>query len=192
MHFRLPTVLRRLRRACDGFVAFELIIVIPAFVLAIAVTFTAFDMYRLKARDAKATVSIADALSRETSNITASELATLAQLHTGLIQTRGRRAVRISVVDRRASGAFRLRWSKTSASSDLSIPQPTSEVLTAKVPPLAEGEVVILVQTAIEFTPFTGKGFSLTRFDSTAAMRPRNAPQLCWSDVSRASGNRQC
>lgn len=192
MRARFISALKRLRHATDGIVAFELIIVIPAFVLAIVVTFTAFDMYRLESRDAKAAIAVADSLSRETFNITPAELDTLAQLHGGLIQTAGRRGLRIAVVDTDDSGAFRIRWSRSRTSSGFEIPELTAQVLTDTVPTLAPGEVVILTQTFIEFTPFTGKGFSLTQFEHRAVMRPRNAPQMCWSSRSRTSSQRIC
>lgn len=193
--------LKKLRRREDGFAAFEAIVIVPMVMAAVTLTFTAFDHYRIESRNHKASIAIADALSRETKNITPAKTATLFNLHTALMRGgAGDRALRISVVEwREDTKEHKLHWSQVRAQGTLRVQKLTKSELGHYVPVLAPGEVVILAETFVEYdAPFrVGELLQAFRvkprmYRHVTVMRPRNAPQVCYSTIGENSTSRTC
>lgn len=186
-------LLKSLRNSTEGFAAFEFIIIVPAFVAAVLMVFSAFDMYRIESRDAKASVAIADAMSRETGNITESMMETFYSLQGEMVR-RGSsvRAIRATVVRKGRGSVPQIRWSSVTREPGMSIPELTEDDLRTRIPTLARGEIVVLVETFLDYQPASTIGFKSHQFRHFTVTRPRNAPQLCWSNVSRTSRRRRC
>lgn len=192
----LARLLSSLRHSERGAIAIELLGVVLMFGAAASFSTTAFGYYKSQSRDAKAAYAVADAISRETQNITPAFLDTLHELHKFTTVAKAGSALRITVVDYDPRTAdYRIRWSRSRAEGlQLNSDVLTVDELRPRLPTLANYESIVVVETYLNHEPFSGHfGMAPILFQHVAISRPRNGPQICVTDSSdRTTINRRC
>lgn len=170
------------RRSEDGSLSVEAVIALPMLIWAITATFVFWDAFKTLNVSQKATYTIADMLSRETQTVDAPYLTTMHELFDYLSATPGDNAIRVTVVrmteDPNTGVKTReLVWSQgvggVSGYIDLTILEP-------RLPDMAPGDQLIVVESEQEWTPAFAVGLASYRFREVAISRPRFAPQLVW------------
>lgn len=180
---RFAALLRRLRQEQSGSVVFEAVIIVPMVFSAIMLTVVAYNYWHDEARDVKAGLAIADAMSREKTNITPDYIDSMFALQKFLTEHESGLAMRVAAVRWNGSlNAYQLRWEQRRATSDMTIPDLTAERLKAAIPRLVPGEHVVMVETFLKHAPVSSApGLPTVIFNNVAVSRPRNGPQVCWA-----------
>jgi len=181
MFTRIINMLRSFRHKEDGSLSIEAVLMFPMLVWALAGSYVFFDGYRSKAVNLKAAYTISDILSRETGYVTPSYMSNLYTLQERLTYSDASTSLRITIVGFDAnSNQYDVRWSQASGNV-----QPLTTALlqnmTAQLPLIPNGEVVILVQNWVHYQPVFRNMFSPINFENFVITRPRFAPQLCWN-----------
>lgn len=180
----MRSMFRRLRRFRDdegGSVAIETLMMVPFLSWAMLSTLAYFDAYRAEAISQKAGLTIADMFSRETDYITPDYMTGARELLRFLTLAENNPDLRVTVVRYRASNDRYLRvWSKKKGGvSSLS----WSEVkdLAPKLPELADGERIIVVETFTKYSQPYAVGLSDFTMDTFHVISPRFSTTLCWN-----------
>lgn len=192
---RIGEFFRSFRREQSGAVMFEAIIIVPMVFSAIILTVVAYNYWHDEARDVKAGLAIADAISRETDNITPDYLDSMFEMQKFLTGHDSGLGMRVAVVrwnERR--NRYRIRWQKTRKTQDVTIPRLTQARLKEAIPRLVHGETVVMAETFLKHHPMSSApGLPTVIFNNVAVSRPRNGPQICWAtDNDPASDANRC
>lgn len=193
--------LRSFRSQDQGSVTTEIFMLIPMLVIVFVSTYTFFDMYRIKGGEQKANYAIADAMSRETGNITPKYMQSLHKLYQHMTygapeDTR----ILASVIkyngpekDEYGNATkpenWQVIWAKQypeSVGEDIA-PDDEAEVLKRVkdfIPTLADGQSVIMMESYLRHEPFGNVPISSPIFKTVSATSPRFEAVICWSDVS--------
>lgn len=194
---RLAHILR-FRRDQDGHAVIEFVMVMTLLALVAALPVSAYGYYAAIGRDTKARYAVADALSRETKNITPDYLDTMHNLYKQLSGGGEATGIRITMVDYNpGTKNYRVRWFRTrigSQMSDLKDEAPSADLLKRSLPTLTDYEGIVLVETYFNYSPVDlFVGFKPLQVRQQALARLRNAAQLCVTDTSDPESiNRTC
>ncbi len=178
-------------RSEHGGMTVEAVLVIPILVWAITATFVFWDAFKTINISQKATYTVADMLSRETAAIDADYMTATHELFDYLAGTEGDNSLRVSVVSMAQDPdtlvkSMSLEWSEgvggMTGHSDLS-------VLKDRVPDMAAGDQLIIVESVQEWAPSFAVGLANYRFREFAISRPRFAPQLVWDSGDGVGGD---
>jgi len=173
---------RNFRISEHGGLTVEAVLIIPIVVWALTATFVFWDAFKTINISQKATYTIADTLSRETSAIDTDYMTASHELYDYLMGGAGNNALRVSVIGMSQDPitfqkSMTLEWSQgvggVSGYTDLS-------VLKDRVPDMAPGDQLIVVESEQEWAPAFAVGLASYRFREVAISRPRFAPQLVW------------
>lgn len=175
---------RRFARSERGSLSVEAVFAIPMLVWAITATFVFWDAFKTLNIAQKATYTVADMLSRETTAIDPDYMTSIHELFEFLAGDAGDNALRVTVVrmtqdpDTLVKTA-ELVWSQgvggIKGYQDLT-------VIRSRLPDMAAGDQMIVVETEQEWSPAFTVGLASYRFREVALARPRFAPQLVWSN----------
>lgn len=172
----------------NGGLSVEAVFAIPMLVWAITGTFVFWDAFKTMNISQKATYTIADMLSRETNAVDADYLTSIHEIYDFLSGETGANAIRVSVVTlttntTTAENELQLVWSE-----GVNIPEYTDlTVLESRIPTMALGEQLIVVESEQEWSPAFAVGLASYRFREVALARPRFAPQLVFDDGTGGS-----
>lgn len=170
----------RFSRSEEGSLSIETVLTVPILVWAIVATFVFWDAFKTLNLSQKATYTIADMLSREKNVVNDDYIASMHEIFDLLAGESGQNAIRVSVVTRStdAAGAndIRLVWTKGSGVIDL----PDIEPIRNRLPTIADGEHIIVVESEQRWSPAFAVGLASYRFREVALSRPRFSPQLCY------------
>lgn len=151
----------------SGASAVEFALFLPILLLLLLGSITAFDMFRTAQNVEKATFTIGDMLSRQ-SSMNATVLADMLVLMRQMVPSASDGGLRISSIAR-VDGEFVLRWSRSVGSSVPDTPLPT-----AILPEIANGDSVLLTESFVPHEAMVaGFGISDITFSSQAVHRPR-------------------
>jgi hypothetical protein len=143
--------------------------------------FVFFDAYRAQSINVKAAYTLGDVLSRETNYVTPEYMDSLHALQALLTQTPEAKRLRVSVLRYdEARDRVEVRWSQVRGGGT-ALTTSTLAPLLPQVPELADGEVVILTETWVDYVPLFDVGIDPFTFRDLVATRPRFAIQLCWN-----------
>ena len=167
----------------DGGLSIETVFAVPMLVWALTATFVFWDAFKTLNISQKATYTVADMLSRETDPIDADYLASVHEIFDFLAGDSGDNAIRVTVVPKVLNETtnteeLQLVWSEGSdvnAYTDL-------EPIRDRLPTLALGEHMIVVESEQEWSPGFDVGVGTYRFRKVAIARPRFSPQLVWDN----------
>lgn len=184
----LASALGRFGRDESASITVEAVLILPPLLWAFLVTFSWFDVYRVKSQSLKANYAISDLMSRETRTLDMAYLNGVEQVFEFLTRADTDAWVRVTVVrctddcgdpDR----TLKRDWSKATDSVPTLSDADVMEQLEAIVPVIPSGERVIVVETSMQYTPpFSEKltGIAPRTLRDVVMTRPRFAPQLCW------------
>jgi Flp pilus assembly pilin Flp len=184
----MPGILRkiasRFRRDEDGSIAVEAILIFPILTWCYLATFVYFDAFRAQSTNIKAAYTIADALSRETENITPAYMDSMWRLHKFLTTSNYDPNLRVSVVGYDlASDTYSVHWSSVKGTGTVLTNATLSEVENS-LPILPDAAVVIVVETGVVYEPVFTIGLEAFSFNNIVISRPRFGPNLCWNSNS--------
>lgn len=173
--------LHAFRDETGGSVSVEFIIMAPIVFWAYASMFSWFDAYRQVGVHEKAAFTVADMISRETSGIDNDYINSTRDMVRFLTRYPGQPDLRISVIRYVESiDQFRLDWSR-SRGNFRNLKNRQVRNWHDRLPMLVNGERIILVETAIDYTPpFLFGLMEENTLNTFVFARPRFAPQLCW------------
>lgn len=186
----IKRALRRFRKSEQGTVTMETVIMLPFLVGLLVFGYQFFDMFHFKSVREKATYTISDILSRETSVVDATYIDNTKVLFDAITGDNGNNQLRTSVVRYHKYAPdnideFELRWSEVRGTGELQ-KLTTADVKEAHAtfPTMTNGQDLIMVETRSIYdanlpfgvakdTPITTRMFMSLRFGA----------QLCYVGV---------
>ncbi|WP_156800941.1 TadE/TadG family type IV pilus assembly protein [Oceaniovalibus guishaninsula] len=167
----------------SGTLSLEAVIVFPLLIWATLGMYVFFDAFRSSSDSERAAYAISDMLSREKSYVTPEYLTALHNVQKVLSNARFDTRIRTSVIGwNKAAADYQLRWSKTSGSlgalqqSDLQ-----AATLRARLPLIADGDQMILLETFTDYSPPVNFGLDPMTLENFVVVRPRQTARLCWN-----------
>lgn len=181
----LKRVIRRFCGERDGSVMVETVICLPLLVWALVATWEFFEVHRYRSAREKATYTIADMLSRETTNVNDVYIDNAMRLFDAISNDDGVNQIRVSVLRFDSSqNEYEVRWSEVRGSGGY-VPLVDSDVRTAhaELPMMNGGEELILVESESDYTPtFTVGLGSMVPIETRIFTKIRFLSQLCHDD----------
>ncbi|MET0257310.1 MAG: TadE/TadG family type IV pilus assembly protein [Methylobacterium sp.] len=180
MRARLAASWRRWLDDRRGVAAIEFALIGPVLIILLLGCVTLFLAYRDSQDAEKATFTIADLLSRRTDPVDNAFLDTTQQLFLKMVsRSTERTKYRISSLTR-VGGKFSVDWSYAVAPRTA---LRTADIPAASLPLVADGDSLILVETAVSYDPlFEGLGMTSGEHVNLAANRPRFIAAIAKSD----------
>lgn len=181
----LATGLGKFRRDERGLIATELAVVIPVFVFTIFGIYTFWDAFRMLNTSAKAAYTISDLLSRETRSVNDTYLDGLQNTMQYLVGSRMPVKTRFtSVIYSDARKQYEVQWSRAPFGKMTPLTTQSLKAYENKIPELADGDAIILVESEASFTPLFTEYLVEKKFEEFIVTRPRFTPKLCHADVN--------
>ncbi|MDT8327949.1 MAG: pilus assembly protein [Roseovarius sp.] len=182
--------LRRFRKSEQGTATIETVVMLPFLVGLLVFGYQHFDMFHFKSVREKATYTIADMLSRETSIVDDVYIDNTKVLFDTITGNNGRNQIRTSVVrfhDRIDPEAdeIELRWSEVRGTGELQALKP-EDVKTAFdfFPSMTNGQDLILVESRSVYDSSLPFGMADgTPITTNMFMTLRFASQLCFTGI---------
>ena len=163
----MRALLKKFRRNQDGATIIEFALLMPMLLLVFLGSVTAFDLFRNSQNIEKATFTVGDMLSRQTT-ISAATLTDMLELMRHMVGTANDGVLRVSSIAR-VDGEFVLRWSRS-----LGANVPATPLQTSLLPDIADGDTVLLTESFVPHSAmFAGFGLGDITFAASAAHRPR-------------------
>ena len=160
-------LLGKFRRNQDGATIIEFALLMPMLLMVFLGSVTAFDLFRNGQNIEKATFTVGDMLSRQTS-ISSSLLTDMLELMRNMVATADNGGMRVSSIARE-DGEFVLRWSRSLGEN-----VPNTPLETSLLPEIADGDTVLLTESFVPHGAiFAGFGLGDITFNASAAHRPR-------------------
>ncbi|MEM7718737.1 MAG: hypothetical protein AAF222_06000 [Pseudomonadota bacterium] len=178
---RLKTSSRFLRNE-NGSLSVEACFSVPLLAWAIVATFVFFDAFKTLNTTQKATYTIADMVSREEVELDDDYVTALHEVFTYLSgQQGGPSAIRVSTVSMRVDEDTGDEFLQLDNSEGILYDDLTAiDAIEDRIPDLAPGEQLIVVESVQQWTPAFGVGLATYQFREVALARPRFAPRICW------------
>ncbi len=191
MFTKFHRVLCRVGRSQRGSLSVEMVLAVPMLFWAITAIYVFFDAYRAQYESFRANYTISDMLSRQTDAIDVNYLNGLDKVFRFMTGAdRSGSWVRISVVrctsDCTVEDDRILQWDWSHGSNGArDLTAADMPRLAQQIPLLAQGDRLIVVETAMHYEPLFAKAlrsFPSRDVVSLVVTRPRFAPQLLWDD----------
>lgn len=184
--------LRQFRRNEDGSIIAETVIMFPTLFAALLATFVFFDAFRNQAINTKANYTIADDLSRKEEYVTNTYMVNVWTLHRFLTASPSLTRLRISVIEYDAvNDSHNVTWSRAKGGG---LPYDDADIAViglsaSDIPVMPNAEILIVVQTEVDYEPRFTIGLGDFTFSNTTYTRHRwSSDQLCYSHNDTHSG----
>lgn len=187
---RLKLRLRFFAEDCRASLSVETTIIMPLLTWWYVGSFVYFDAFRQQNVNLKAAYTLADMISREgggggggsDGKVGPEYLDGLNRVFDYLTTSDKPTWIRVTFLDMdQVTGKYRKLYSKTTKGK----PEHTNDTLNARadrIPLLAPGEKVVLVETFAAYEPFFNVGLGARWFENFIVTRPRFAPCISWED----------
>lgn len=164
-------------RDTSAAVSFETVIIFPILTWAWIGTFAFFDAYRVYNTSIKATFTIADLISRQTSTIHGYDIEGMGRMLESMIRDTDGVEMRVTQVLRDNAGNYLVDWSHATGTRARLF---TANLATMndRLPDMANGERVVLVESFVDYEPAFNVGLNDLTFDNFTLTRPRYAGQV--------------
>ncbi|MEL6517832.1 MAG: hypothetical protein AAFO80_09755 [Pseudomonadota bacterium] len=176
------------RRAQEGTLSVEALIVLPMLLWAVGAMFIYWDAFKTQNINAKASYTVADLISRESSAIDGDYIDGMNNIYEFLIKRGRDNNLRVSVVSYTQEDEFapivkNLNWSY--ATGDLE-EHTTISAIEDRLPTLNPGEELIVVETEMTWTPPIGMNIWVPTLDEAQYRNlvfttPRFVPQVVFA-----------
>lgn len=163
----------------------EAVLILPLLMFWFAASFVFFDGFKNRNMALKATYTIGDILSRRTEGVTSGYISNLQDLYDSLAYTSGSSALRVTSLEwDEDNQEHSVQWSESSKStlSEQTNGTVRTEAFRDRVPLMADGETVILVETFSDYNPVFDVGWGHRVFENFVITSPRFASCLSWDD----------
>lgn len=170
------------RRDENGSAAIETVILIPALFGAWLAMFAIFDTYRHHSMSQKAGYMIGDMISRETNFLDPAYLVGTQKLLQFLTLAKLEdTAIRVSSIKYK-DNIYEKHWSKVQGEGPSELSGSEIALLSDRLPVMADGEYIVLVETWVEYDPPFDTGLATHDIENFVFTRPRYAPSVGWND----------
>lgn len=172
---------RFLRGDEAGTVSFETVLILPLLLWFYVGSFVFFDAYKVYNRNVKAAYTVSDMLSRQTDAIDNNYLEGLTRAFDYMAAQRHDSWLQVAQIRWQGSrNRYRVDWSRgTNGKNRDRIRNSDLAGLADKLPPLVNGERIIVVNSFVEYKPAFWVGLSNTiTMQNFVVTSPRFAPQL--------------
>ncbi len=178
----LKTRLARFVRNEDGSIAVELVIIVPMLFWAYLAMFATFDAYRAYSLSQKASYTVSDMISRETTPIDRSYIDGLRKLHSYLVNERlDEVQLRVTSVSYDADqDELNRDWSYGSGGR-LALTDSDVREWHDRLPVMADGERLTVVETWVQYQPPFNTGLSDQEIRSFVFTKPRYADRVLFT-----------
>lgn len=177
-------LLRRFGRDESGTLLAEAVIVLPLMLWAYMALFVYWDAYRSVNTVQKAAYTVSDMVSREMVTLNDQYVPGMRNLMRYLIGTDQNIKLRVSSVTwSELNHRFEVDWSR---SPDRTMPELTTATianLAYRIPDMADGDRVMLVEAEVAYHPAFNVGLSDTTLQQFIVTRPRFVPKICLINV---------
>lgn len=154
-----------------GAISVETVLVMPVLFIALILSFVFFDAFRRYNISVKAAYTIGDILSRRSNAVTDADFEGLKDLYEFLTFANGDPWLRYSEV-RRGDVGYEIEWSYATDNQPVRNNENISALL-ARMPVMAVGERVIVVETYSDYTPPLNIELPTQTFENIIVTRPR-------------------
>lgn len=177
---KLRSFLKEFAEDGRGTVAVEAAIILPVLFWAYVAMIVFFDAYKARSMSEKAAFTISDMLSREVSAVDVDYLTSAHNLFDILAKSQSATGLRVTVVSYSdTTQTYSLDWSKTRGLLG-SYSQADLNDIVERLPQMADGETLIIVETKSTYNPPLNVGLGDLEMKTFIFTRPRFAPQLVW------------
>ncbi len=175
--------LRKFRSDDEGSIIIEAVIMIPMLIACVIAMFVFFDAFRNQSINLKAAYTISDALSREEQTIDNNYIVNSWRLHRFLSNSQTLTRLRVTVIQYDDVNKQHLvSWSASKGGmGEMTQGMLDKLVTNDQIPVMPHLDTLIIVQTAVNYTPAFTIGLRSFNFENMIFTRPRFAPQLCYS-----------
>ena len=170
-----------LRSDQAGSVSFETVLILPLLLWFYVGSFVFFDAFKAYNRNVKAAYTVSDMLSRQTDAIDNAYLEGLTDVFDYMATQRHNSWLRIAQVRWQGrNNRYRVDWTRgTNGKNSTRIRNSNLNEIEDRLPPLVNGERILIVDAYTEYTPAFSVGLSPTiTLRNFVATSPRFAPQL--------------
>jgi len=189
---KLKAPLRRFKGDESGNIAVETVLMVPLMAWAMMATLTFFDAYRTEGIGNKATLTIADMVSREADTINDNYIDGAQELLEFLIINDPSPELRITAFKfDQAGNKYEVVWSKTRGSQ----PELNTAALagmTARLPIMYDQERMLFIETWTDYEPPWNVGIGSFGRYAYNAISSRFVTQLCFSNTPQSTGTLLC
>jgi len=181
MFQRILPALRRFRHREDGLVSVEAALSLPLLLIVFAVSYTLFDLFRQEAVNSKATYTIADLISRETTALNDDYIDSIYALSQAMIRSDTEISMRVSVVRwDEDTEAYYVDWSVERGDEMDVWTDDTVSGIADKLPIMPDEERVIVVETWNVVEPVFAVNIGTQNMYNLVFTRPRFASQVAY------------
>lgn len=175
----------RFARSESGSLSIEAVFAVPILAWAITATFVFFDAFKTQYISQRATYTVADMLSREEVAIDTNYLTALHEMYDYLSNSEGNNNLRVTVIERKTDPNTGDPYLDLIWSHGVGVAEYVNlSVIEDRIPGIAVGEQLIIVESEQEWSPAFGVGLASYNFYEMALARPRFAPKLCWQTTT--------
>lgn len=176
------------RRDESGGVTVEFVLMIPLLLWGMMATMAFFDAFRTKYSAQKATTTIADMVSRETTTLSGDYVDGLQTVFQTLTYQNANPGLRLTVVKYdEADDAIELVWSEVRGDSPQAWTDGNLDDIAARMPIMEDGDRFIVVETFSDyfyrFQPMLSRVLEDFEVETYATISPRFAPTICYQAV---------
>lgn len=182
---KMRSALTVFRRQENGTLSAEVVLALPVFIWCIFGMYTYWDAFKSLNTTQKASFTVSDLITREMQPVTNQYLNGLHDVLQYMVSDKLPVEMRVtSVTFSGVRDRFEVEWSRSPYNERPALTTNSLQALKDKIPMLADGDSVILVETWAEFTPFFDLYLTDDEFEQFIVTKPRFVPRICLQGVA--------
>ena len=183
--FSLRSLFHRFRRDERGSVIAEMVITLPLLIWAYMAMYVYWDAFRMINSVQKASYTISDMVSREMLPIDTNYINGLRDSMNYLVREDTTVKMRLtSITYSQINSRFEVHWSRSPGNVVPQLTTATLQAMISKIPTMADGDYVVLVESWVTYTPLFDVGLDNTEMSQFVVTRPRFVPKICLTGMS--------
>lgn len=177
--------LRRFKSEEGGSVVAEAVITLPLLFWAYMAMYVYWDAFRMINTVQKASYTISDMVSREMLPISTTYIDGLRKTMDYLVREDTGVTLRVtSITFSQLNNRFEVHWSRSPNNAMPQLTTASLQPMASKIPAMADGDYVILVETWVNYSPLFDVGLTNTQMSQFIVTRPRFVPKICLTGMS--------
>lgn len=192
----IHTFLRRFRNKEDGVISIELLFAVPLLLWTLMSTFVYFDAFKSRTISTRAALTVADMISREEQALSPEYIDGTRNLLRALSDSDANPDLRVTVFSyRQAQDDLQTRWSRNRGYSRALSENELKQLWDSdRIPPMADGDVAILLETSTTYTaianttilgPLSTGNLDEIEFTTFTVIKPRYSPFVCFDPTPK-------
>jgi hypothetical protein len=182
---KIRSALTVFRRQENGTLSAEVVLALPVFIWCIFGMYTYWDAFKSLNTTQKASFTISDLITREMQPVTNQYLNGMHDVLQYMVSDKLPVEMRVtSVTFSGVRNRYEVQWSRSPYNERPALTTTSLQTLVDKIPMLADGDSIILVETWAEFTPFFDLYLTEDEFEQFIVTKPRFVPRICLDGVA--------